>query len=69
MLSCNDINFEAKLFSLEGKKIATGSDFDDKTGNLKSGSKSFVLDETKTKILLESLVNEKSPDKVEKTCH
>ena len=67
VLSCNDINFEAKLFSLEGKKIATGSDFDEKTGNLKGGSKSFVLDETKTKILSESLVNENwIVDKVEK---
>ena len=58
VLSCNDMNFEAKLFSLEGKKIATGSDFDEKTGNLKGSSQSLVLDETKTKILLESLVNE-----------
>ena len=58
VLSCSDMNFEAKLFSLEGKKIATGSDFDEKTGNLKGSSQSLVLDETKTKILLESLVNE-----------
>ena len=67
VLSCNDMNFEAKLFSLEGKKIATGSDFDEKTGNLKGSSQSLVLDETKTKILLESLVNENwIVDKVEK---
>ncbi len=37
--------FEAKLISLTGQKIATGSDFDDKTGKLIKGKKVVLLNE------------------------
>ena len=55
----SNINFEAKLHSLEGKKIANGFDFDEKTGNLKVGNKSIILTEKKASLLLESLNNQK----------
>ena len=46
-LSKDDINFDARLFNLDGKKIANGSDFDEKTGLLKIGNKSLILDQNK----------------------
>tara|TARA_Y100001978_G_scaffold197752_1_gene209076 strand:+ start:109 stop:2727 length:2619 start_codon:yes stop_codon:yes gene_type:complete len=58
LLSSNKIKFEAKLFSLDGMKIANGSDFDEKTGILKNGNKSLVLDSTKANQLLQSLSKE-----------
>ncbi len=48
-------SFEAKLFSLGGKKVANGSDFDEKTGQLKKGNKSVILNELKSSNLVESL--------------
>jgi DNA topoisomerase-1 len=38
-------DFEAKLMALGGQKLATGSDFDPKTGKLIKGRKVVVLDE------------------------
>ncbi len=48
----DNINFETKLFSLKGQKIAIGSDFDEQTGKLKNGNKSLILDEYKVNNLL-----------------
>ena len=54
-LICEGKTFEAKLFSLEKKKVANGSDFDEKTGQLKKGNKSIILNEAKASNLVESL--------------
>ncbi len=59
LLSKDEINFESKLFSVDGKKVANGSDFDEKTGLLKVGNKSQILDEKQAKNLLNSLKKEK----------
>jgi len=48
-------SFEAKLFSLGGKKVANGSDFDERNGQLKKGNKSIILNELKASNLVESL--------------
>ena len=52
------INFEAKLFSLNGQRISNGSDFDEKTGKLKVGNKSQVLGEIEVNNLLQSFSEE-----------
>jgi len=54
-LMCEGKTFEAKLFSLEGKKVANGSDFDEKTGLLKKNNKSIILNEVEALHLVESL--------------
>ena len=59
LLSKDEINFESKLFSIDGKKVANGSDFDEKTGLLKVGNKSLILDENQALNLLNSLKKEK----------
>ena len=48
------INFESKLFSLNGQKISNGSDFDEQTGKLKKGNKSLSLGEDKVNNLLKA---------------
>ena len=55
----DNICFESKLFSLEGKKICNGSDFDENTGSLKKGNKSLILNEERAKSLLKSFSEEK----------
>ena len=67
LLSQDDISFEAKLFSLCNQRIANGSDFDEKTGELKKESKSLILNKDKAENLLQSLKNQKwSVDRIEK---
>tara|TARA_Y100000589_G_scaffold54172_1_gene44980 strand:- start:40 stop:2316 length:2277 start_codon:yes stop_codon:yes gene_type:complete len=67
LLSKDEITFESKLFSLGGKKVANGSDFDEKTGLLKIGNKSLILNENQALTLLNSLQNEKwKVNKIEK---
>ena len=67
LLSKDEINFESKLFSVNGKKVANGSDFDEKTGFLKVGNKSLILDEKQALNLLNSLKKEKwEVNKIEK---
>ena len=67
LLSKDEINFESKLFSVDGKKVANGSDFDEKTGLLKVGNKSLILDEKQALNLLNSLKKEKwEVNKIEK---
>ncbi len=67
LLAKDEINFESKLFSVDGKKVANGSDFDEKTGLLKVGNKSLILDEKQAINLLNSLKKEKwEVNKIEK---
>ena len=67
LLSKDEINFESKLFSVDGKKVANGSDFDEKTGLLKVGNKALILDEKQALNLLNSLKQEKwEVNKIEK---
>ena len=54
-LICEGKTFEAKLYSFEKKKVANGSDFDEKTGKLKKSNKSMILNEAKAFNLVESL--------------
>lgn len=49
----NGEEFEAKLTSLEGKRIASGKDFDEKTGKLKADSQTVALDEPAVMKVLE----------------
>ena len=48
-------SFEAKLFSLGGKKLVTGSDFDPQTGKLIKGRQVVLLNETEATALKERL--------------
>ena len=48
-------SFEAKLTHLAGKRIATGSDFDESTGGLKAGSDVRLLNETDARALAETV--------------
>lgn len=48
-------DFEAILQTVDGKKIATGKDFDENTGKLKSGSDVMLLEEEPARELQEKL--------------
>ncbi len=48
-------SFEAKLTHLAGKRIATGSDFDESTGRLKAGSDVRLLNEKDARALAETV--------------
>ena len=48
-------SFEAKLTHLAGKRIATGSDFDESTGGLKAGSDVRLLNENDARALAETV--------------
>ena len=54
LLLKDNINFETKLFSLNGQRISNGSDFDEHTGKLKDGNKSLLLSEDKVNKLLKA---------------
>ena len=58
ILMKDNIKFESKLTSLNNQRIANGSDFDEKTGFLKKGNNSKILDEVIVKDLLKSLSND-----------
>jgi DNA topoisomerase-1 len=47
--------FEAKLFSVGGRRVASGKDFDETTGKLAQGKDVIILDEAKARQLSESL--------------
>lgn len=49
--------FEAKLITLDGKRLATGSDFDPDTGKIAEGRDVVLLDETEANSLKERLID------------
>ena len=51
LLNHDKTDFEAKLVTLDGQKIATGNDFNPDTGKLKRGKKVILLNETEAKAL------------------
>jgi DNA topoisomerase I len=51
--------FEATMVAVDGRRIATGRDFDPDTGKLVAGSDALVLDETRAKALAERLPDER----------
>ncbi|MEO0431815.1 MAG: type I DNA topoisomerase [Cyanobacteria bacterium J06656_5] len=54
-LSQADSPFEAKLTSLGGTRVATGSDFDENTGQIAAGRNVVLLDETQAQALKQRL--------------
>lgn len=57
-LSQNQKPFEAKLVTLNGTRIATGSDFDETTGQIIAGRQVLLLGEAEARSLQERLLNE-----------
>jgi DNA topoisomerase I len=55
LLEHNKAEFESKLITVDGVKIATGVDFDPNTGNLLPGKKVKLLNEEEAKALLANL--------------
>ncbi|MBF2056934.1 MAG: type I DNA topoisomerase [Cyanobacterium sp. T60_A2020_053] len=55
LLNFEKSNFEAKIYSLNGQKLATGSDFDPTTGKLSKGKKVLVLNEEEAVTLRQRL--------------
>ncbi|MDO8583565.1 MAG: type I DNA topoisomerase [bacterium] len=52
-------SFEAKLTATDGKRVATGKDFDEQTGAVKAGAKDLILlDEAKAKAIAEQVKKE-----------
>ena len=45
------VAFDAQLYTVDGKRIASGKDFDEATGKLKEGSKVLLLEEKQAKEL------------------
>lgn len=58
LLEQGNIPFEATMIALGKKRLATGKDFDENTGQLKSGSDAFVLEEKDARELAETLIKE-----------
>lgn len=54
-LEKDKLPFEAKLVSVGGARIATGKDFDENTGALKSGSEVHLLDETSARAVADKV--------------
>ncbi len=57
-LSQNKLPFEAKLVTLRGTRIATGSDFDEATGQIIAGRQVLLLGEEEAHSLQERLLSE-----------
>jgi DNA topoisomerase I len=55
ILEHNKIEFESKLVSVDGTKVATGADFDPNTGNLLPGKKVKLLNGDEAKALVTAL--------------
>ena len=53
----DDTDFEAKLITLAGKKLATGNDFDPKTGKITAGRDVVVLNEGEATALRDRLLD------------
>lgn len=54
-LAQNEVPFTAKLTALGGQRLATGSDFDENTGQLTAGRKVKLLDEAEARALQQRL--------------
>ncbi len=52
-----DAAFEARLLSLDGQNLATASDFDPDTGNLKSGARARLLPEAEAQAIIQALAD------------
>lgn len=59
-----EARFEAQLWTVGGKRVATGKDFDESTGQLKAGSDVLLLNEAQSQELRERLL--KTPWQVAK---
>jgi DNA topoisomerase-1 len=57
-LSQNKLPFEAKLVTLRGTRVATGSDFDESTGQIIAGRQVLLLGEEEAHSLQERLLSE-----------
>ena len=55
LLNHEKSDFEARLVTLDGQKLATGNDFNPDTGKLKRGKKVVILNETEAKALQKRL--------------
>jgi DNA topoisomerase I len=55
VLAQNEMSFTAKLAALGGQRIATGSDFDENTGQLIAGRRVTLLDEPEARALQQRL--------------
>ena len=55
LTSLDDRPFEAKLVALDGKKLATGADFDEATGQIAAGKKVVLLNEEQAQTLRDRL--------------
>lgn len=55
LATAGDAAFEAQLATVDGKKIATGKDFDEHTGKLKEGADVLLVSEEQCTALRESL--------------
>ncbi len=55
LLVHNKAEFDSKLVTVDGVKVATGADFDPNTGNLLAGKKVKVLNGVEAKALVENL--------------
>lgn len=55
LATLKDQPFEAKLVALDGKKLATGADFDEATGRIAAGKNVVLLDETQAQTLRDRL--------------
>ncbi|MBD2637120.1 type I DNA topoisomerase [Limnothrix sp. FACHB-881] len=55
LISLDDRPFEAKLVALDGKKLATGADFDEATGQIAAGKKVVLLNEEQAQTLRDRL--------------
>lgn len=51
LLAKDTESFEAKMITLDGKRLATGSDFDENTGQIAAGRDVVLLDETQATAL------------------
>ena len=51
--------FDARLINLSNKKVASGSDFDEKTGGLKKGSQAILLSEKEARTVAENITKAK----------
>lgn len=55
LLEKDKITFDSKLVTLKGQKLATGSDFDPRTGKLSKGKNVVVLNETSAQALKDQI--------------